>query len=194
MSSSFRALALVLLLASCGIAQYDPPTNQDNACSILAQRPAFDRAFQASKRKWGVPVHVQMAIIHQESSFRANAKTPRTYFMGIIPTGRQSSAYGYSQALDGTWTEYRKNTGQLLAKRNDIYDAADFVGWYLSNSQRKLGLALDDTKNQYLAYHEGQTGYKRGSHNAKSWLIAVSNRVQKRAEMYQRQLNSCGKA
>ena len=50
MSSTLRAVILVLLVASCGVARYSPPRNLDNACSILAQRPAFDRAFQAVKR------------------------------------------------------------------------------------------------------------------------------------------------
>ena len=29
-------------------------------------------------------------------------------FSGLISSGRISSAYGYSQALDGTWKEYKK--------------------------------------------------------------------------------------
>ena len=33
------------------------------------------------------------------------------YILGVIPTGRQSSAFGYSQALDGTWKEYRRLQG-----------------------------------------------------------------------------------
>ena len=84
----------------------------ENACAILDQRPQFVRAFRASERKWGVPIHVQMATIHQESKFIRNAKTPRRYFLGIIPRGRVSSAYGYAQALDGTWDDYRKKTGR----------------------------------------------------------------------------------
>jgi len=194
MSSTLRAVILLLLVASCGVARYSPPRNLDNACSILAQRPAFDRAFQAVKRKWGVPVHVQMAIIHQESRFKADARTPMQYFLGIIPTGRQSSAFGYSQALDGTWKEYRKSTGRLGARRDDIYDAADFIGWYLTASNRELGISLNDTRNQYLAYHEGRTGYKRRSHNSKRWLLDVSAKVRARGNTYERQLRSCGRS
>lgn len=194
MSSTLRALILVLLVASCGVARYSPPRNLDNACSILAQRPAFDRAFQATKRKWGVPVHVQMAIIHQESRFKADARTPMKYILGVIPTGRQSSAFGYSQALDGTWKEYRQSTGRFGARRDDIYDAADFIGWYLSASNRQLGISLRDTRNQYLAYHEGRTGYKRGSYNSKKWLLDVSAKVRTRGNTYERQLRSCGRS
>ena len=194
MSSTLRAVILLLLVASCGVARYSPPRNLDNSCSILAQRPAFDRAFQAVKRKWGVPVHVQMAIIHQESRFKADARTPMKYILGVIPTGRQSSAYGYSQALDGTWKEYRQSTGRLGARRDDIYDAADFIGWYLAASNRELGISLSDTRNQYLAYHEGRTGYKRRSYNSKRWLLDVSAKVRARGNTYERQLRICGRS
>ena len=194
MSSTLRAVILVLLVASCGVARYSPLRNLDNACSILAQRPAFDRAFQAVKQKWGVPVHVQMAIIHQESRFKADARTPMKYILGVIPTGRQSSAFGYSQALDGTWKEYRQSTGRFGARRDDIYDAADFIGWYLAASNRELGISLSDTRNQYLAYHEGRTGYKRRSYNSKRWLLDVSAKVRARGKTYERQLRSCGRS
>jgi len=194
MSSSLRAVILLLLVASCGVARYSPPRNLDNACSILAQRPAFDRAFQAVKRKWGVPIHVQMAIIHQESRFKADARTPMKYILGVIPIGRQSSAFGYSQALDGTWKEYRQATGRFGARRDDIYDAADFIGWYLAASNRELGISLSDTRNQYLAYHEGRTGYKRRSFNSKRWLLDVSVKVRARGTTYERQLRSCGRS
>ncbi|NDH27139.1 MAG: lytic transglycosylase, partial [Rhodobacteraceae bacterium] len=92
------------ILGSCGIVPSGTaPRNLDNACSIVEQRPHYMRAFKATERRWGVPVNVQMAIIHQESRFKANAKTPMRYILGVIPRGRQSSAYGYAQALDGTW-------------------------------------------------------------------------------------------
>eukprot|EP00549_Striatella_unipunctata_P013650 CAMPEP_0118718784 /NCGR_PEP_ID=MMETSP0800-20121206/29008_1 /TAXON_ID=210618 ORGANISM="Striatella unipunctata, Strain CCMP2910" /NCGR_SAMPLE_ID=MMETSP0800 /ASSEMBLY_ACC=CAM_ASM_000638 /LENGTH=67 /DNA_ID=CAMNT_0006625873 /DNA_START=47 /DNA_END=246 /DNA_ORIENTATION=+ len=66
---------IVLLVASCGQRGGPPPSNLDNACSIIEQRPNYKRAFNAAERRWGVPVHVQMATIHQESSFRSDART-----------------------------------------------------------------------------------------------------------------------
>lgn len=194
MSRTLRTILCVLLLASCGATYNSAPRNMDNACSILSQQPGFSRAFQSAKRKWGVPVHVQMATIHQESKFIGNARTPMRYFLGVIPRGRQSSAYGYAQALDGTWADYRRATGRFGARRDNINDAADFMGWYMNNSKNKLGLSLSDTRNQYLAYHEGQTGYSRGSHRKKAWLIDVADKVQTRSNMYERQLASCGKS
>lgn len=191
MSRALRALVLVLLVVSCGRGEYSAPRNLDNACSILSQRPDYIKAFRATERRWGVPVHVQMATIYQESKYIGNARTPFRYTLGVIPMGRQSSAYGYSQALDGTWDEYRRETGKRSAKRDRIRDASDFMGWYMTKSRDKNGIALTDTRNQYLAYHEGHTGYARGSYNSKSWLLRVAGEVDARADMYQAQLNTC---
>lgn len=192
MSRFLRAAAMVLLLASCGGGgNFSAPRDLDNACAIIAERPQYLRAMRDTERKWGVPVHVQMATIHQESKFVGNARTPHQYVLGIIPVGRQSSAYGYSQALDGTWEEYQDDQGARRARRDRIADATDFMGWYMYNSAQRLGIPLSDARNQYLAYHEGRTGFARGSYNAKPWLVEVSSRVASRAETYRVQLQQC---
>ena len=186
--------AVFMFFGSCGvISSGSTPKNIDNACSIIEQRPHYLRAFKKTQRRWGVPVNVQMAIIHQESSFKANAKTPMRYIFGIIPRGRQSSAYGYAQALDGTWQEYKDSAGRYMARRNNIRDATDFMGWYMNETKRRNGIRLTDAKNQYLAYHEGHTGFSRGSYRKKSWLISVANKVSSRSAKYKRQLRQCNK-
>lgn len=184
---------LTLLLAGCGAsgARHSAPRNLDNACMLAGERPHYMRAMRRTESRWGVPVHVQMATIHQESSFVGNARPPRRYALGFIPRGRVSSAYGYSQALDGTWDDYRRATGRRSARRTDIDDAADFMGWYMNRTRERNGVALTDARNQYLAYHEGHAGFARGSHQSKRWLLNVADRVADRAEMYRRQLESC---
>ena len=122
MSKLFRVMALVLLAASCGVGSGKAPRQLDNACSILSERPTYLAAFKAAERKYGVPVHVQMATIYQESKFVSDARTPFRYAAGVVPLGRQSSAYGYSQALDGTWEEYQDQTGKRSARRDRIKD------------------------------------------------------------------------
>ena len=191
MSRTLRALIVVLLVASCGGGQSSAPRNLDNACAILKQRPGYLKAFRATEQKWGVPVHVQMATIYQESKFVSDARTPFRYTLGVIPMGRQSSAFGYSQALDGTWEEYRDEAGGFGARRDRISDASDFMGWYMNQTRDRNGIALNDARNQYLAYHEGHTGFARGSYNRKSWLLRVSQEVADRSVMYERQLASC---
>ena len=191
MSRTLRAMIIVLLIASCGGNKSSAPRGLDDACTILKQRPGYLKAFRAVERKWGVPVHVQMATIYQESKFVADARTPFRYTLGVIPMGRQSSAFGYSQALDGTWDEYRKDQGRIRARRDNIRDAADFMGWYMNQSLERNNIPLSDARNQYLAYHDGHTGYARGSYKRKSWLLRVSGEVAARSSNYQGQLATC---
>ncbi|KGB81004.1 MAG: lytic transglycosylase [Pseudomonadota bacterium] len=189
--SRLLRVAVLVLLAGCGGGYDSPPRNLDDACSIVSQRPKYLRAMNKTERRWGVPVHVQMATIYQESKFDGDARTPVSYALGIIPMGRQSSAYGYAQALDGTWDEYRHSTGNRRAKRDRIDDATDFMGWYMNKTRARNGIALSDARNQYLAYHEGHTGYARGSYRSKSWLIRVADEVASRASTYRVQLARC---
>lgn len=191
MSRLLRATVCLLLLASCGGGNYSAPRNLDDACSILRQRPTYLKAMASTERRWGIPVQVQMAAIYQESKFIGNAKTPHQYALGIIPMGRQSSAYGYAQALDGTWDEYRRAQGRMGARRDRISDATDFMGWYMNETTEKLGVSKYDARSQYLAYHEGRTGYANGSHNGKAWLLDVASDIQARSDMYAQQLAMC---
>lgn len=191
MSRTLLALGIVMLVASCGGGSGTAPRNLDDACSIAKQRPEYMKAFKQAQDKWGVPVHVQMATMHQESRFVSNARTPHKYALGVIPMGRVSSAYGYSQALDGTWDDYQRDTGKRIARRDRIRDATDFMGWYMNISRKRNGIPLSDARNQYLAYHEGHGGYARGSYNNKAWLLDVANKVDARADLYQAQLATC---
>lgn len=192
MSRTLRAMMVLLLVASCGGRGGDaPPDTLDDACAILRANPQYKRAFRATERRWGVPMHVQMATIHQESKFVGDARTPFRYVLGVIPMGRQSSAYGYSQALDGTWEEYQNTTGRKRSRRHDIRDATDFMGWYMDGTHDRLGISMNDARNQYLAYHEGRTGYSRGSYNGKPWLMRVAAKVEERSKMYEGQLRRC---
>lgn len=181
-----------LLITSCGGDPNGPaPKNQDNACAILKQRPGWDRALRASENKWGVPASVQMAIIWKESSFRQHAR-PRKEPKGSSSQGElRSSAYGYSQALDGTWEWYQDATGKRRARRDNFNDASDFVGWYANESLRRSGVAKEDAYNLYLTYHQGHTGYNRGSYRDQDWLMQVARQVSVREQIYRAQLPYC---
>ena len=193
MTHPFRAMALLLFLAACGSSGGERPRDLDNACSIVSQNPNWLREMKRVERKWGVPVHVQMATIYQESKFISDARPPFRYALGVIPMGRQSSALGFSQALDGTWEEYQRDQYAGRAQRERFGDAVDFMGWYMDGSERRVGVSKFDTRNQYLAYHEGRTGFARGSYNNKSWLVRIAGEVAARGETYRAQLIGCGK-
>lgn len=191
MSRTLRASMLLLFLASCGGGNFSAPHNMDDACAVIHQRPQYLAAMQVAQRKWGVPISVQMAMLYQESKFIGNARTPHEYALGVIPLGRQSSAYGYAQALDSTWDDYRRDQHRMGARRDNIRDATDFMGWYVDGTTAKLGIAKTDAENQYLAYHEGRNGFAARSYKAKGWLVAVAQRVGARAAMYHDQLATC---
>lgn len=192
MSRVLHAAIIMVILASCG-GNYSAPRELNDACSIVRERPKYLRAMRATEKKWNIPVPVQMAIIYQESKFIGNNRTPVKYVLGVIPMGRQSSAYGYAQALDGTWKEYKQEQRKPSARRHDIRAATDFMGWYMNQTKQDTGIGLGDARNQYLAYHEGRTGYLRGTYKNKSWLVRIADQVGARAKLYDEQLRACRK-
>ncbi len=187
----FRALAVVGLVALVLWWLERPPRNPDNICAIFAEKPGWYASSRRSFERWGVPEAVQLAIIYQESSFRARARPPRRKILRIIPWRRPSSAYGYAQVLDSTWGQFRHDTGRASAARSRFEDVAQFVGWYGEEIRRLTGIAKDDSYCLYLAYHDGPNGYLRGSHNSKLWLLEVARKVESRARAYQRQYDAC---
>ncbi len=181
-------LLVLLLLAGCASR---PPQDQDNLCQIFSQHPRWYDHALASERRWGTPIAVQMAFVQQESSFRARARPDRNRVLGVIPGRRPSSARGFAQAQDPAWSDYQRATGNRRARRSNMADALDFIGWYNDVSHRRLGIAKNDAYRLYLAYHEGHTGYQRGGWRNNSQLQAIASRVDQRAMRYQRQLAGC---
>ena len=181
-------LSSLLLLTSCSTT---PPRNVNDACAIFAEYGDWYPDAKAASRRWNVPIPVLLAIIHQESAFRADAQPPRTWYLGFIPGSRPSSAYGYSQALDGTWDRYIAATGRHGADRDDFADAVDFTAWYVNETTLRTGVARSDAYRQYLAYHEGQAGFAKGTYRKKPWLMERARKVSRQAARYGSQLARC---
>lgn len=187
---TIAVLAVVssLFLGACSTA---PPKDPENICNIFEERRDWWRASKAMRDEWGVPVHVPMAMMYQESSFRSRALPPRKYVLGFIPWGRVSDAYGYAQAKTMTWDDYIRETGNRRGRRDDFADAIDFMGWFISKSQQINGVSKWDAYAQYLNYHEGWGGYQRRTYLQKQWLVATSRRVDQRSLNYAGQLRGC---
>lgn len=185
----FLSACIPLFFSACSTS---PPKNAHNLCDIFFEKRDWYDAAADMKDEWGVPVHVPMAMMYQESSFRDDARPPRDYiFFGLIPWGRVSSAYGYSQAKTPTWADYIRETGNSGADRDDFDDAIDFMGWFISKTHKINGISKWDAYGQYLNYHEGWGGYKRKTYNKKKWLIGVAKKVKTRSQTYAKQLKSC---
>ena len=183
------ALALVMLAGCASL----PPAQTNNLCELFSDKKRWYKDTKKANKRWGVSAGTVMAFMYQESRFDAKAKPPRGRFLWIFPGRRASSAYGYAQAQKGTWKWYKQSTGKKYADRNDFGDAADFIGWYNRQSQRKSNIASNDVYRLYLAYHEGHGGFNRGSYNNKPWLKKVAQSVAKRAASYDGQLAQCRK-
>lgn len=183
-------VALALTLTACA----SQPRHINNVCAVFDQNDGWFNNWQSSaeraERKYGVPVAVLMATVRKESGFRSNARPPRKKILGFIPGKRISSAYGYSQALDGTWAEYKAETGNLTARRSNFADAIDFVGWYHAKTSAKFGIAPNDAYNLYLAYYSGWGGYARGSWRGSS-IEKTARDTASMAHAYSAQLQSC---
>ena len=182
------AVFCVIALSSCTTA---PPNRIENICSIFRQYPDWYWSAKKVRSHWGIPISILMAIIYQESRFNATAKPPREKLLWIIPWFRPTSAYGYSQAVNNTWQRYKRDTGQSGASRDAFEDAADFIGWYANQAHIRVGISKTNTRAIYLAFHEGIGGYSRGTHLKKKWLLAVANKVEARAWVYNSQLIRC---
>lgn len=167
------------------------PQNVNNACSIFSQYPKWYHHAKKAEQRWGVPVSTQLAVMNQESSFIGNAKPPRKKLLWMIAGKRPSSSYGYAQALHSTWQDYQRDTGNYSADRDSFDDSADFISWYLRQIHWQTGTPLGNVYALYLAYHDGPSGYLRGSYHKKAWLIKVAKRVQSQAQSYEMQLKHC---
>jgi hypothetical protein len=182
------AISFFLVLSGCSTYQ---PRKVDNICDIFWGETDWYEAAREAQRKWGTPMHVTMAIMHQESRFVDDAQPARPWFLGLIPLPRDSSAYGYAQAQDPVWEEYQRFSGNSGADRDNFEDAIDFIGWYTYGTHKRLKLSKWDAYGQYLAYHEGRGGYERKTYQKKPWLKNVAKKVKMRAMWYNQQLKTC---
>jgi len=165
--------------------------NTGNSCIIFEEKKNWLKSTKKSQDKWGVSIALQLSIINQESSFRQFAKPQREKFLGFIPTKRPSTAFGFAQVTNPTWDWYKSNSGNKNASRANFKDITDFIGWYTNKSKQMLGISMNDYYNQYLAYHEGQGGWKKKSFQSKKWLIKAAKKVDSNANMYNKQLIEC---
>ena len=175
----------LLLFSACS----SIPVNTSNSCSIFDERYLWYKHTKKVEQKWGTPIHIQLAIIKMESDFDWLAKPARKKIFKVIPFKRPSSSFGYSQAVKGTWEQYKKETGNKLATRARFKDSVDFIGWYVNKSNKLLKIPKKDAYRQYLAYYKGWGDYKNYSKDKKAIIYAKSARDT--ANAYRKQLTRC---
>ena len=180
-------LLILLFISACS----SIPKNTQNSCEIFEERYLWYKHARASYKKWGAPIYIQLAFIKKESDFNWLAKPPRVKLFKVIPFKRPSSSFGYSQAVEGTWRQYKRETGNKLATRARFKDSVDFIGWYVNKTTTLLKIPKNDAYRQYLAYYKGWGDYKNYSKDQKAIIYARS--VKETASKYRKQLTLCRK-
>ena len=178
---------LILFVSACS----SIPTNTSDSCSIFNERYLWYKYVKKTEKKWGTPIYVQLAIIKMESDFDWLAKPARQKLFKVIPFKRLSSSFGYSQAVKGTWKQYKNETGNKLARRTRFKDSVDFIGWYTNKTETILKISKQDAFRQYLAYHEGWGAYKNYKNKPK--VIGLAKKVKNQSDKYKSQLKKCQK-
>ena len=178
-------LLFFILISACS----SIPKNTADGCSIFSERYLWYKHAKKTERKWGTPISLQLAIIKMESDFDWLAKPPRHRLFKVIPYKRPSSSLGYSQAVKGTWEQYKNETNNPLATRVRFKDSVDFIGWYTNKTESILKISKKDAFKQYLAYHEGWGNYKYYKKNKK--VIGLAKKVEKQSNIYKNQLLKC---
>ena len=189
MLNFFKKKSLILFIIFFLSACSSIPKNASNSCSIFEEKYLWYKHAKITEKKWGTPVYLQLAIIKMESSFDRFAKPPRQKLFKVVPYKRPSSSFGYSQAVKGTWKQYKEETGNKFATRTRFKDSVDFIGWYTNKTEKILKVSKKDSFKQYIAYHEGWGNFKNYKSNKK--VINLAKRVEKQSNIYKQQLAKC---
>ena len=182
-------LIIFFLISACS----SIPQNTADGCSIFSERYLWYKHAKKVEKKWGTPVYIQIAFIKMESDFDWLAKPPRQKIFKIIPYKRPSSSLGYSQAVKGTWEQYKKETNNKLATRVRFKDSVDFIGWYTNKTKEINKIALTDVYRQYLNYYLGWGNYKNKKYKTDQKAILLAKKVQRQGDKYRLQLKKCHK-
>lgn len=167
----------VLLAPSQGHAQNRDP------CALLAARDGWRTILSDVEARWGVSPGAVLAVIDQESRFRADARGAGAG--GANPTRN----FGYAQANIRTWNAFLRGANwQGSSSRTDFEASAHFVGWHFAVLGRRNGLALTDVAGNYLVYKMGEGGYRRGAPASARRLAAT---IANRAAAHDRALAEC---
>ena len=159
----FFIIIAVFSISSCS----SIPKNTSDGCSIFTEKYLWYKHAKRTEKKWGTPINLQLAIIKMESDFDWLAKPARQKLFKVVPYKRPSSSFGYSQAIKGTWQQYKDETGNKYALRTRFKDSVDFIGWYTTKTEKILKISKKDSFRQYIAYHEGSGNNKNNKSTQK---------------------------
>jgi len=125
------------------------PKYPSNACKIFGERYLWYKHSKKSSEVYGAPIHIILAFVNKESGFNRWAKPKRKRIFKVIPYKRPSSSFGYSQAVKGTWEQYKNETNNPLALRSRFKDSVMFIGWHINKTNKINKILLKDANRKY---------------------------------------------
>jgi len=128
-------LVMLVLAQACATA---PPRNPENICSIFKEKRGWHKTAVSAEKKWGSSMHIPMAFMYQESAFQRKARPPRRKLLGFIPWRRVSSAYGYAQAINGTWRSYIDATGEHWRFHSLVHAPGSEGQWHTARGRKQV--------------------------------------------------------
>ena len=180
-------IIIIILISACS----SIPQNTSNSCSIFNERYLWYKYAKKTEQKWGTPIYVQLAIIKMESDFDWLAKPQRQKLFKVIPFKRPSSSFGYSQAVKGTWEQYKNETGNKLATRARFKDSVDFIGWYTDKTESLLKISKKTLLDSIL--HTMKVGVVIKIIRIIKKVIGLAKKVKNQSDKYKSQLKKCQK-
>jgi len=170
------------------------PKYPSNACKIFGERYLWYKHSKKSSEVYGAPIHIILAFVNKESGFNRWAKPKRKRIFKVIPYKRPSSSFGYSQAVKGTWEQYKNETNNPLALRSRFKDSVMFIGWHINKTNKINKIPFNDAYRQYLNYYLGWNGYAKKKYKTDKKSIIFAKSVEKKSKIYKKQLQGCQKA
>ncbi len=170
------------------------PKHPQNACKIFGQNYLWYKSVKKSSETYGAPIHIILAIVNKESGFKRFAKPPRKKLFKLPIGKRESSSFGYSQAINASWEKFKDETNKPLALRTRFVDSVLFIGWFMKKTNEINKIPLGDAYRQYLNYYLGQTAYANKAYKTNKKAIILAKSVEKKSKVYKSQLKECEKS
>ncbi len=180
---------IFLFLASCS----SFPKYPQDACKIFSQNYLWYKSTKKSSEIYGAPIHIILAIVNKESGFKRFAKPPRKKYFKLPIGKRESSSFGYSQAIKKSFENFKEETNSPLALRTRFKDSVFFIGWYMKKTNSINKIPLNDAYRQYLNYYLGWGNYSKKVYKTDKKAVIYAKNVEKQSKIYKKQLKECKK-
>lgn len=185
-------ISTLLLISGCHM-RIDR-RHQNNACQFLQDNPMISEAL-AFNNKNTAEKALTLSIIQHESNHRAHARPVKSWLIkNWVPWTYYSSARGYAQSTDATWSDFKKSQKSTRLHQSSYFDSVWFIRWYFNRHHDAIQTSPMDYHEAYFLYHDGYHGYFQKKYRRSLAMSRYASMVAKDAKRYEKQLERCKEA